>query len=91
MFYTLLHHRSSWHGGTQERQRLTPKFKADAIARMDNALGQLDAIMEEIPEAWKTVDGITDPHRLTASEIRHIMTASLMDEATFWKRVEGVS
>ena len=79
------------HVFAEERQRLTPKFKADAIARMNNALGQLDAIMEEIPEAWKTVDGITDLHRLTLSEVRRIMSAFLMDEETFWKRVEGVS
>lgn len=79
------------HVFTEERHRLTAEFKADAIARMANALGQLDAIMAEIPEAWRNLaDGIFEPHRLTVSEIRRIIAPSLMDQLTFWKRVEGV-
>ena len=80
------------HVFTDERLRLTPDFKADAMARMTNAIGQLDTVMAEIPDEWRGLEaGISEPHRLTVAEVRRIIEGPLRDQEEFWKQVEGVS
>jgi hypothetical protein len=79
------------HVFTGERQRLTAEFKADATTCMTNALEQLDTVMAEIPDKWKTIDVELDElHRLTVTEIRRILEQPLREQGSFWNRVEGV-
>jgi hypothetical protein len=72
-----------------ERGRMPQDFIDEMTKRMKEAVGQLDAIMGELPTEWQFEGENPSPGRLTTELLRSILLMPLEEGGRFWGRLEG--